>query len=303
MHQLYTKVPKLFYKTLIIGMISLSHLSGQSSIDNRIFFSGSELVADVLPGNDIFFNFQCTKGIRIYNLAEVFQIKAEKILAINQLNPNQPINDGRIVKIPLKPENILQTVPKAVKNKHFLPIFYITKKGDTAFRIAKNYFRSDVSTLLSLNRKSDETIKIGEKLLIGYTSMPIQTLANDDIPKKQKEDIRHQPEIKPETIALKDIKRPESTGIIKYHLSDVIGWWDKTSKDEENYFVLHNEARPGSMMDIYNPMMKKHIKAKVISSIPASTYADDISIIISPGIAKDLCILDTRYKVNIKYEK
>jgi hypothetical protein len=66
---------------------------------------------------------------------------------------------------------------------------------------------------------------------------------------------------------------------------------------------LHDEAKVGSILDIYNPMLKTHVKAKVLGKIPLSTYAEDIQIIISPAVAKELGILDARFKVNIKYEQ
>jgi hypothetical protein len=56
-------------------------------------------------------------------------------------------------------------------------------------------------------------------------------------------------------------------------------------------------------MDIYNPMLKSHVKAKVLGKIPSGTYSEEVQLIISTAIARDLGILDSRFKVNIKYEQ
>ena len=56
------------------------------------------------------------------------------------------------------------------------------------------------------------------------------------------------------------------------------------------------------MMDVYNPMLKRHVRAKVLGKIPQSTYAEEVQIIINSSVARELGILDQRFKVNIKYE-
>ena len=89
----------------------------------------------------------------------------------------------------------------------------------------------------------------------------------------------------------------------KYYLSDVIGFYDKSAAESKNYYVLFNDAKVGSAIDIYNPMLRRHVKAKVIGKIPSNTYNEEVNIIISASIAKELGIFDTRFKVNVKYEK
>ena len=299
----------IFYRkgAMLILLVSVCiSLIGQSQIDHPFISSGPEIIVDVLPGNDIIYSHPYSKGISIYSLAEVFHTKVDIIFAFNQMNPTQPINEGKIVKIPLLKEEIITEKQKLHKLKKYLPIFYQIKKGETIYRISKQFFGVDQKTLISQNHKEDNNIQVGEILLVGWWAIPDKRLAkNQTIEKVAKPTLtpidQQKPDISPKIDNIDS--KEEAPQIIKYYISDAVGWWEKSVVSSKNYFVLHNDAKVGSMLDIYNPMMKNHVKAKVIGKIPTSTYSEDIQIIISPAVAKDLGILDTRFMVNIKYER
>jgi LysM repeat protein len=292
--------------TIYLFLLAASIVSGQNNPDNLFLSSGSEIVVDVLPGNDIIYSHPFKKGISIYNLAEVFHLKADNLFAFNKLNPAQPINEGKIVKIPLNKDYLIFEKVKLNKLLKYLPIFYKVNKSETIYRISKQYLGIETSTLLLLNNKNSNDLRVGEMLLIGWWAVPDKNLKRNQtvnntlspliMPSLKNEDVG-------ETVKADSLKNINSIPIVKYYLSDVVGWWDKNASGSKSYYVLHDEARPGSTMDIYNPMFRNHIKAKVIGKIPQDTYGQDIGIIISPAIARDLGILDIRYMVNIKYEK
>lgn len=284
-------------------------ICGQN-LSNRFFSSGYEIVVDVLPGNDIFYSHTYDKGISIYNLAEVFQVEPEKVLRINKFNPTQPNNDGKIVKIPVRKDLLITNPSDKRKEIQYLPVYYQVKKGESLYRISRQYFDTDVTSLLSINHKDNEDISTGEKLLVAWwpvrNSKKTEPLKTKPNPVKTTTKAQNKQEVlvpEPKKETRENLSADDHVPIVKYYLSDVIGMWDRASMESKSYFVLHDEARPGTMMDIYNPMLKKHIKAKVLGKIPSGTYHDDITIIISSAIAKDLGILDVRFKVNIKFEK
>jgi LysM repeat protein len=301
--------------TLFLLLIGSVVISGQNQ-SNRFFSSGTEIVVDVLPGNDIYYSHPCDQGINIYNLAEVFQVNAEMLLKENKINPKNPKYDGKIVKIPIK-RTTLVTNPNFKQTKHaHIKVRYKVKKGDNLFRISKDYFDTDLEAIKSLNNKKTNDVKIGEELLVGWLLLndkPTKTFISKEQgivkekmqPKKIEPKTQSEPKVvaEPSKVDKKEVENSDDVKIIKYYLSDVIGFWDKSTVNTKSYFVLHNEAKPGTMMDVYNPMLKTHIKAKVLGKIPSGTYAEDIQIIISPSVAKDLRILDGRFKVNIKYEQ
>ncbi|HMT54110.1 MAG TPA: LysM peptidoglycan-binding domain-containing protein [Saprospiraceae bacterium] len=273
---------------------------------NRFFSSGTEIVTDVLPGNDIYYSHINDQGISIYSLAKIFQVSTEMVLKVNKIDPKDPNYDGKIVKIPIKKSRISFKPAAKSPKTNTLTLVYKVKKGETLYRIAKDYLNTDVKSLMSLNGKTTPDLNTGDSLIIGY--LTVQNLDNRQITSKNPDpkidfDTKNKAQ-RPSTI----LKTPVNTEtsdevkIVKYYLSDVIGFWDKSPSSHNNNFVLHNEAKPGTMMDVYNPMLKRHVRAKVLGKIPQSTYAEEVQIIINSSVARELGILDQRFKVNIKYE-
>ena len=271
---------------------------------NRFFSSGTEIVTDVLPGNDIYYSHINDEGISIYSLAKIFQVSTEMVLKVNKIDPKDPNYDGKIVKIPIKKSRISLKLAAKSPKTNTLTLVYKVKKGETLYRIAKDYLNTDVKSLMSLNGKTTPDLNTGDSLIIGY--LTVQNTDNKPIKSPDPKidfDTKNKAQ-RPSNI----LKTPVNTDtsdevkIVKYYLSDVIGFWDKSPSSHNNNFVLHNEAKPGTMMDVYNPMLKRHVRAKVLGKIPQSTYAEEVQIIINSSVARELGILDQRFKVNIKYE-
>jgi LysM repeat protein len=271
--------------TFFLMIFSITWLMGQQE-SNRFSFSGSEIVIDFLPENDIFYSHTIDKDVTIHNLAETFQVPKEYLFKLNKLDPKKPVSFGKIVIVPLMKQKIFY---KTDYKQKYYTLKYKVKKGDTFFKIQK-LCEVNKESLLEINSKKTTALQLNEVITIGYYPKN-HTL-------KTKQPVNTQP-----TSADKNDEKKDDVIITKFYLSDVIGSFDKNNSSSDQYFVLHNVARQGSTMDIYNPMMKKHVKAKVIGKIPEGTYSEDIMIIINKSAAKELNILDTRFKVNIKYEQ
>ena len=79
-------------------------------------------------------------------------------------------------------------------------------------------------------------------------------------------------------------------------------YWDKDFPDEGNLFALHKTARINSYIEITNPMFGRKVLVKVIGRIP-STYRRDVQIVVSPGVARELGVIDSRFYVRLRYVK
>ncbi len=271
--------------TFFLMIFSITWLMGQQE-SNQFSFSGSEIVIDFLPENDIFYSHTIDKDVTIHNLSETFQVPKDYLFKVNKLDPKKPVSFGKIVIVPLMKQKVFYKTD--YKQKYFT-LKYKVKKGDTFFKIQK-LCEVNKETLLEINSKKTTALQLNEIITVGYYPKN-HTL-------KTRQPVNTQP-----TSADKNDNKKDDVLITKFYLSDVIGSFDKNNSCSDQYFVLHNVARQGSIMDIYNPMMKKHVKAKVIGKIPDGTYSEDIMIIINKSAAKELNILDTRFKVNIKYEQ
>ena len=77
--------------------------------------------------------------------------------------------------------------------------------------------------------------------------------------------------------------------------------WKRDSADTENLFALHATAKVNTMIEITNPMLGRKVLAKVIGNLPKNSYPDSVILVVTPKVAKDLGIMDTRFFVELRY--
>lgn len=277
----------------VFFIILVSTVGITQSISNLFFQSGTSLNIDVLPENDVFYSHVYDKDVTIYSLAEIFQVSKDQLWNDSNLNPNKPINAGKIVVVNLPKERISSVKPKS--DRYFI-LKYNVRKGRTLYSLAIAA-NTTVAELMKINNKSTANISENEEIIIGYYDAGKRNVSQDAASEKNIDNKKvNATEIDTSSTASSD-------KVTKYYVSDVIGYFQKHQGASRSAYVLHNEAKPGTFMDIYNPMFRKHTKAKVIGRIPPGTYKDDVKLIISSAVAKELGILDRRFKVNIKYEQ
>lgn len=77
--------------------------------------------------------------------------------------------------------------------------------------------------------------------------------------------------------------------------------WVKTESTNGDLYCLHPTAPVNSVVEITNPMTHRKIYAKVLSNMPAKLYGDDINVVVSPGVANLLGVIDSRFYVKLRY--
>lgn len=146
---------------------------------NRFSFSGSEIVVDFLPENDIFFSQAIDSDVTIYNLADYFQVSKDLLFKINNLDPKKPVKAGKVVKVTLEKQKINFKASDPQKYHH---LKYKVKKGDTFFKIQK-LLGIDQQALLKINSKKNPDIKLGEMLVVGYYPKGNHSKVKKKVPK------------------------------------------------------------------------------------------------------------------------
>jgi len=103
----------------------------------------------------------------------------------------------------------------------------------------------------------------------------------------------------------KTFKSLRDTTVVKMKTQKVVqqnglAIWNKES-NASGIFALHNEARPGTTLEVINPLLNRKSHIKVIGKIPGNTYADNVKVILSPEAARSLGALDSRFYVRMNY--
>jgi len=80
-----------------------------------------------------------------------------------------------------------------------------------------------------------------------------------------------------------------------------VAQWAKSGPTTQGLYVLHPSAPVNSVVEISNPMTHRKIYAKVLSNMPPKLYPDDISVVVSPGVANLLGAIDSRFYVKLRF--
>jgi hypothetical protein len=80
-----------------------------------------------------------------------------------------------------------------------------------------------------------------------------------------------------------------------------IAIWDKNMTSGSGLIAIHPTARINSFIELFNPMFNRTVRAKVVGQMPPNRYPKDISIIVSPEVARQLGVLDRRFYVILRY--
>lgn len=84
-------------------------------------------------------------------------------------------------------------------------------------------------------------------------------------------------------------------------LENGLAYTEVVDISNESLFVLHPKAKVNSKMELIYPMLNTRIIATVISELPRDLYPENISVVISPGVAKALGAKDNQFKVQMKF--
>ncbi|MEE9438928.1 MAG: LysM peptidoglycan-binding domain-containing protein [Saprospiraceae bacterium] len=305
---------------LIFSIVFISTLLTAQYVSKPIFTQGDVINIQLNKVNKLYCKHKVEKGHTIYSLSKIFGVSANMIYKINGLEDDTQLPLGQILKIPIIESKVFTgTTPPSNSNGAFIPIHYKAKKKDNLYRISKVYFKQDINQLMIRNRMTTKDINVDQAILIGWF------VINGNL-SNAKKDIKKVDIIENEIIVQKDsvefetidslLKKEIPTdfnqlllGTLTYseymveHSKRTVAYWDKSIADNGTVFALHSTALIGSNLVIYNPLVKRSVRARVVGRIPYGSYTNEVQLVLSPRAAKQLGALDRRFNVELKMLK
>jgi len=213
---------------------------------------------------------------------------APEIIALNPILRFRDLGACDRILLPFSKDKITSYQPDGS-----ISVYYSVRKGETVFGIANRILQIPVDSLIAMN-DPDDHLKPGQLLRVGWLR---RDLIIEPIDESQSEPIVADGKygFYPDSLIVAD-----STGI-QIASEHGVAWWNKSKRDP-NLFALHREAPLNSLIEITNPMFGRSVLAKVIGTIPP-TYADDIAVIVSQGVAEQLGAIDGRFYVEMRYQE
>ena len=252
-------------------------------------------------------HYTIEKDKSIYKAAKLFHIDPKIILDYNEISNPSEIKNGSLVKIPIDFTYVFRgNSIKGYKTTKFIPLQYTLKPKDNLFRIAKVNCQESIEAMMKRNNLSSKNLRIGQVLTVSW--LPVDTATKQYYSKTyEKKEYQYLYTELPAATTVNfeedfedEFMDEEIIEEIPMITSKGVAIWTKSSKGHSK-FALHPTAKLNSEIELFNPVVNRRVKAKVIGRIPKDAYTDDVSVIISPATAASLGALDQRFSVVMSY--
>lgn len=313
---------------VIVFVFSYTILFAQSSA-NTIFRQGDKIKVEFNSETNFHYSHKLQKGQSLYALSKVFKVSLSTLLQYNNLNDVTNLKIGQIIRVPINDDFLFKgTNLDGIVKGHYIPVFYTTKPKDNLYRISRVYFNQPTGNLIDRNNLHSQNLALGQDILIGWwpidSTSPNNQIHNErDEFEEVFEDEAQEPNTQPiystNILSTEKIEGVDSIqlthpldfntallGNLTYadNMKEIkkseVANWDNTIHDNGTVYVLHKSAIIDSYVEMYNPTIKRSVRAKVIGRIPYGAYASNVNLVLSPRAAKLLGALNKRFKVEIK---
>lgn len=273
---------------LAVSQINPSYATGDST---RYLTLKDTIFINIDAAGEKIFEHKFERKQTLFSLGQFYGLSVEELYFYNPGLKEEKIAPGEKVLVPIPNRAIIRYQDKTFKKWKYVPVYYVVKKGDTMYRIAKIHFRMPVDSVLQRNNLQSETLKVGQCLHMGWMSL-------DGVPENFREEVGN-PLTRKNTALYKVYTREQGDRKLKEHQG--VAYWQKDSKEDSDLYALHREARNNGIIAVTNPMNKATIYVKVIGKIPDTAYGNDVVVVLSPMAAKALGARDPRFFVKVKY--
>jgi LysM repeat protein len=102
-----------------------------------------------------------------YSIGRLYNISPKELAPFNGLKMESPLSIGQTLKVPLAATNFSQTGAKA-GDEVLVPLYHTVQDKEWMYRISQRYNKVPVEKLEQWNKVSNNDLKPGMKLIVGY---------------------------------------------------------------------------------------------------------------------------------------
>lgn len=261
---------------------SLRYLTPQDTVLLEINSRGQKL-----------FSHKLEKGQTLYSLSSFYGLTLDMLFDYNPQLRNKIIHPGTNIIVPIPNKSIIRVLKQGFDPSTLAPVCYKVKKGDTMFGVANRSFRIPVELLMKKNNLTSTTLKVGQKLEIGWM-------------KTESVDKSWQFPAGPPTELSVENKKNKAYFLSKSYKGETsfqkgkAQWNDNDNFSLKGLYCMHSTAPAGSIVRIENPITKNVTYAKVVGKIPLN-YEKWVVVVVSKDVAKALKAIDGQFFVSVEY--
>lgn len=245
------------------------------------------------------------QGETLYSIAKKYHTTVDQLLGLNPSITNNALPAGKAIKVPVVKDVIIVDEPVSGSSKK-IPVMHSVEKSETLYSISKK-FNVDVETMKSWNHLSDNSIKAGEEIIVGYESPKMNVIGPLPIDESWLAESAPRNESRSESVtdSTQEVVQPkivsEKNTPTVHHTEKGLATWTHSNYDDGNFYALHPTAPIGTEIAVENIMNGKLVMVKVVGRLPAGLDNENIQIKISESAARKLNVLDEKFLVVLKY--
>ncbi len=300
--------------------------SSNPDINTKKLNAGDTLRVPLFPklfvGEKIHHTVQ--EGETLFQISQKYKVSIEEIRKWNVLgNQSLSVGEELIVYLTKPTPDSRGTAPNWQQY-----ITHTVQAGETLYAIAKAY-QTDADSLRRLNQLPDESIAVGQRLLIREKQgLPVTVVRQVSLPvagdvavqktTKPEEDRNSLPddETTEEKVSRPEVLEKEKERVKRIRLEEkkALSEYKKVTEngfaaaipgraDTQKFLALHRTAPVGTILQVRNEMNNVSVFVRVVGKLPGTGANDKVDIRISQAAYEKLGGINERFPVEITYLK
>jgi len=285
---------RMLQVTLAGILPSLSvYLSAQTGDSLNYLTAKDTILLSVGPYGSKYFYHALAPGQTLFSLARFYGLSLQELYAFNPQLEVRSVSVGDPVRIPIPNRAILRFKTDEIDPATHVPVYYLVRKGDTMYRLARSYFELPMDTLLNrAGLMSHEGLRPGQQIHIGWMSQ-------GGISADMRSGLHTNPYAAANAQMAQQFFRQLEQGK-QASVSKGAAHWEKSKPEGQAFFAMHDTAPLQSIIEVKNPMNGLKVYVKVLCRIPDTLYDEGVEVVLSPTAAKALGAINPRFFVHVK---
>lgn len=266
----------------VIILLAAIDLSGQA---------GTGVIVQFDAQNKPYIQYVVEAGQNLFQIRSAYGLSEKELTTANTgLNPSQ-LRTGQWINIPIQQLIKYDAAPE--DEELYIPVYYRIQPGETILSLTRNRTQWTTSQIIQRNKlktssvRADQLIQIAWMFRLGKAE---KTNPASQTPEQASQDKKENEKTQVFNTGLTSYTR-ESRGV---------AYCPDLAMTTGHCYAMYNRAKPGTLIEIYNPVLERSVLAKVIGKIPSSQRRD-IEVLVSSEVASGLGAITSKFFVYVRH--
>ncbi|MEP6926869.1 MAG: LysM peptidoglycan-binding domain-containing protein [Ginsengibacter sp.] len=132
--------------------------------DNSYAQKNNLVIEGITP--KLFISHKVISKENFYSISRMYNVPPKEIAAYNNLQFENGLNVGELIRIPLTENNFSQS--ESETNAKSLPVYHSVQPKEGLYRVSLNYNKVSIITLKKWNHLQSDNVSSGTSLIVGY---------------------------------------------------------------------------------------------------------------------------------------